>query len=159
MAKKVKYKKLYLKYIYTEKEQGEIAMIMAEKSQELKRIDQNAKTAAAQFKSEKEGAQGELDGAARRYKDGYEMRDIECEEVTDFEEGVIRYYRTDNGEMAQVRKMTNEERQMRLGEIETDKAKAAEPFALPLCEDEEMAREMAMAATQKTMAQERAVQM
>jgi hypothetical protein len=156
---KVKYKKLYLKYTYTEKEQGEIAMIMAEKSQELKRIDQNAKTAAAQFKSEKEGAQGELDGAARRYKDGYEMRDIECEEVTDFEEGVIRYYRTDNGEMAQVRKMTNEERQMRLDEIETDKAKAAEPLELPPREDEEMAREMAIAATQKTMAQERAVQM
>jgi hypothetical protein len=156
---KVKYKKLYLKYIYTEKEQGEVAMIMAEKSQELKRIDQNAKTAAAQFKSEKEGAQGELDGAARRYKDGYEMRDIECEELADFDNGVIRYWRTDNGELAQERKMTNEERQMRLDEIETDKKKAAEPYPEQAEGDEDMAREMAMAATQRTMSQERAVQM
>lgn len=116
---KVKYKKLYLKYQFNEKEHGELAMTMAEKSQELKQIEQNAKAAASQFKSEKEGAQGELDSAARKYKDGYEMRDIECEEVADFENGVVRLFRTDNGEMAQERRMSNEERQMCLDEIET----------------------------------------
>lgn len=157
---KTKYKKLFLKYTFTEKEHSELAMVMAEKSQELKQIDQKAKTAAAQFKSEKEQAQGELDSSASKYKDGYEMRDIECEEVPDFEEGVIRLFRTDNGELAQVKKMSNEERQMRLDEIDTANAKAA-LLPAPATEDDsdEIAREMAMAATQRTMAQERAVAM
>lgn len=150
---KIKYKKLFLKYTFSEKENSELAMVMAEKNQELRQIDQKAKTAAAQFKSEKERAQGELDSSASKYKDGYEMRDIECEEIPDFENGVIRFWRTDNGELAQEKRMTNEERQMRLDEIEVDK----EADAPPPDDGAEVAREIAMAATQRTMSQERAV--
>jgi hypothetical protein len=51
--------------------------------------------------------------------------------------------------------LTNEERQMRLDEIETDK----EADAPPPDDSAEVAREMAMAATQRTMTQERAVSM
>ena len=132
---------------------ADIALTMADKTQELKRIDANAKAAAAQFKSDKEAAQNEIDNAARRYRDGYEMRDVECEETVDFESGVVRYWRCDNGDLAQERKLTNEERQMRLDEIETEKkADDSQPD-----EDADLAREMAMAATQRTMSQERAV--
>lgn len=108
---------MLLRYTFTTEEQADLAMIMAEKNQELKSVQQSKRTAVAQFKSDEERVQSEIDNAARRYKDGYEMRDIECEEFPDFDEGVIRYYRTDNNELAQVHKMTNEDRQMRLDEI------------------------------------------
>jgi len=114
---KRKLKKMLLRYTFTTEEQADLAMIMAEKNQELKSVQQSKRTAVAQFKSDEERVQSEIDNAARRYKDGYEMRDIECEEFPDFDEGVIRYYRTDNNELAQVHKMTNEDRQMRLDEI------------------------------------------
>lgn len=150
---KQKFKKLFLRCPFSEKEMADIALTMADKTQELKRIDANAKAAAAQFKSDKEAAQNEIDNAARRYRDGYEMRDVECEETVDFESGVVRYWRCDNGDLAQERKLTNEERQMRLDEIETEKkADDSQPD-----EDADLAREMAMAATQRTMSQERAV--
>ncbi len=115
------YKKLYLRCNLTDKEMSDLALAMANKAQQLKQIDQNAKAAAAQFKGEKEAAQSELDAAAGKYRDGYEMRNVECEEIVDFERGVVRYWRCDNGDMAQERKLTNEERQMRLDEIEVDK--------------------------------------
>lgn len=150
---KQKFKKLFLRCTFSDSEMMDIAATMADKTQELKRIDANAKAAAAQFKSDKEAAQNEVDGAARKYRDGYEMRDVECEETVDFESGVVRYWRCDNGDLAQERKLTNEERQMRLDEIETEKK--ADDFQPD--EDADLAREMAMAATQKTMSQERAV--
>ena len=125
MEKKTKFKKLYLRCTFTNEEMAGLATIMADKTQQLKGIEQNAKAAAAQFKSDKEAAQNEIDSAARKYRDGYEMRDVECEEFPDFENGVVRYWRTDNGELAQEKKMTNEERQMRLDEIEADKTAGA----------------------------------
>lgn len=123
MDNKPKYKKLYLRCTFSDAEMMDLAGTMADKTQELKRIDANAKAAAAQFKGDKESTQNEIDNAARKYRDGYEMRDVECEETVDFESGVVRYWRTDNGDLAQERKLTNEERQMRLDEIDAEKAK------------------------------------
>lgn len=149
---KQKFKKLYLRCTFTDAEMADLASTMADKTQELKRIDANAKAAAAQFKSDKEAAQNEIDNAARRYRDGYEMRDVECEETVDFESGVVRYWRCDNGDLAQERKLTNEERQMRLDEIETDKAAGAAPYP-----DENHEHDAHLTAVQRTMSQERAV--
>ncbi len=155
---KTTYKKLYLRCTFTNEELSDIAATMADKTQELKRIDANAKAAAAQFKSDKESAQNEIDNAARKYRDGYEMRDVECEETVDFEEGVARYYRTDNGELAQVRKLTNEERQMRLDEI----AGPDEQQALPAPADDDSGdpeHDAHVSGVVRFMSQERAVQM
>lgn len=107
----------------------------------------------AQFKAEKEATQREIDGAARLYRDGYEMRDVECEETVDFEAGVVRYWRCDNGEQAQVRQLTNEERQMRLDELEGVAALPATAGDDP--GDPE--HDAHLAAVQRTMSQERAV--
>lgn len=153
MDQKAKYKKLYLRCTFTDAEMGELAATMADKTQELKRIDANAKAAAAQFKSDKESAQNEIDNAARKYRDGYEMRDVECEETVDFESGVVRYWRCDTGDLAQERKLTNEERQMRLDEIETDKTTGAASYP----EDGDPEHDAHIAAVNRTMAQERAV--
>jgi hypothetical protein len=152
---KTKYKKLFLRCNFTDAEMAEIASTMADKTQELKRIDANAKAAAAQFKSDKESAQNEIDNAARKYRDGYEMRDVECEETVDFEAGVVRYWRCDNGEQAQVRQLTNEERQMRLDEIGTDKATGAAPYPEE-CDPEHDAH---VSSVGRFMSQEKAVQM
>lgn len=154
--KKTKYKKLYLRCTFTDKEMADLASVMADKTQELKRIDANAKAAAAQFKSDKESAQNEIDNAARKYRDGYEMRDVECEETLDFESGVVRYWRSDNGDLAQERKMSNEERQMCLEDVEVDPVDEADRMAQEQADAE---REAHMADVQRTMAQERSVQM
>jgi hypothetical protein len=155
---KTTYKKLYLRCTFTESEMSDLAATMADKTQELKRIDANAKAAAAQFKSDKEAAQNAIDNAARKYRDGYEMRDVECEETLDFESGVVRYWRTDNGDLAQERKMSNEERQMRLDEI----AGPDEQQALPAPDGDDSSdpeHDAHVSSVGRFMSQERAVQM
>lgn len=152
MDQKAKYKKLYLRCAFTDAEMGELAATMADKTQELKRIDANAKAAAAQFKSDKESAQNEIDNAARKYRDGYEMRDVECEETVDFEAGVVRYWRCDNGELAQQRQLTNEERQMRLDEIETEKDGCGQQSII-----DDPVHDAHVTTVARIMAQERAV--
>ena len=107
------FKKLLLRCELTDDEKANLAGNMAEKTQQLHRIDANAKSAAAQFKAEKEATQSEIDNAARLYRDGYEMLDVECEEVMDYVGGYVRCYRCDTGAMAHERRMSNSERQMR----------------------------------------------
>lgn len=119
------FKKLLLRCELTDDEKAELAGTMAEKTQQLHRIDANAKSAAAQFKAEKEATQSEIDNAARLYRDGYEMRDVECEEVMDYVGGYVRCYRCDTGAMAHERRMSNSERQMRCDQFEQSEPKKA----------------------------------
>ena len=117
MDKKPKYKKLYLRCTFSDAEMAGLAEVMAEKTQEIRLIEATAKAAAIQFKSEKEAAQNEIDNAARKYRDGYEMRDVECEEVINFEAGMVSYYRVDNGQLVKERAITEEDRQLELSSV------------------------------------------
>lgn len=109
---KVEYKKVWCAYSFSTDEMVEIAKELAIKTQLIPEIENNAKKAAAQFKEQLLNAKSEQDTAARKYKDGYEMRDIECIVDRDFETGEVRFVRTDTGEVAKREKMTMAERQM-----------------------------------------------
>lgn len=127
--KKQKFEKLFLKYEYSAEERTDIAGLLAAKTQTLDRVRDDKKAAAAQFKSQEDQIQAEINDAAKKYSNGFDMRDIECEVVMDYENGIVRYYRTDNGLMAQERKMTNGERQQRLDEVDVDPVEEADNLA------------------------------
>jgi hypothetical protein len=117
VEKKQRFEPLFLKYHYTPEEKTEIAERLAQKTQALARVEDDKKSAAAQFKSQAESIQKDINLCAVQYQSGYEMRDIECRVVMDYEAGLVRHYRTDNGDLAQERKLTQSERQMRLDEF------------------------------------------
>lgn len=106
----------YCKYQFTPEELREIAKTLAHKTQELGEIEEEKKAVASAFKERSDRVQAEQRSAARKYKDGYEMRNIECLVQRDYDAGVIRYIRTDNGEIASETKMTMAERQMTLSQ-------------------------------------------
>lgn len=121
MTEKSEYVKKWCKYDFTDEEKKEIAEELAIKTQQLDALEDEKKAVMSSYKEQIERLQSDVKGAATRYKDGYEMRDIECEVIRDFEDGTISFYRTDNGARVRVDKMTVAERQMKLTEAATVK--------------------------------------
>lgn len=113
----MKYTKEWCQYEFSEKEKQELAVQMATKSKEQEVIELQKKSAMASFKDRVEQCNLELKHAATCYHDGYEMRDIECLVEKDFDGGVVRYIRTDTGEVARVKKMSAEERQTHVDDV------------------------------------------
>jgi len=95
----------------------------------------------------------EVKKAARKYKDGYEMRDIECSVERDYEKGEIRYFRLDNGELARTKKMTVAEKQMRIEDAIPERKEPVEQT------QEELKTEAHQNQINREMAQESAVNM
>ena len=123
---KVEYKTMWCKYQFSSEELRDIAERLAIKTQELDTAENEKKAVVAQFKERVEKINMEVKEAARNYKDGFVMKDIECYIERDFDLGVVRYVRTDNGEIAQTSKMTMAERQMTIDQAEQDAKKQAE---------------------------------
>ena len=115
-TEKVEYATEWCKYEFTEEEKRDIAERLAIKTQELEEAEDNKKSVMSKFKEKIEKIALEVKGSARMYKDGYEMKDIECVVERDFVLGEVRYIRTDNGEIARKHTMTMGERQMRIGQ-------------------------------------------
>lgn len=120
MTEKVEYQNEYCKYEFSSEERGNIAETLAIKTQELEEVEAEKKSVVANFKEKLETVQMEIKSAARKYKDGYEMRNIECIVERDFEVGIVKYIRTDTGEVARTTKMTMAQRQRRIEELEED---------------------------------------
>jgi len=111
-TQKVEYKTEYCKYEFTAEELRDIAENLAIKTQDLEKAEDEKKSVMSAYKERIEKIALEVKQSARLYKDRYEMRDIECMVERDFETGVVRFVRTDNGEVARTSKMTMAERQM-----------------------------------------------
>ena len=93
---------------------------LADAVAELQRMEDNKKAIMSQLKSEMDAKQSAINLAAERHRSGFEMRDIECEVVYAYIDDVVRWIRTDNGEVAHERKMRPDERQMKLIEDEPE---------------------------------------
>lgn len=115
------------KYVYTTEEMGQIAERLAIKTQELESLEDEKKAVASSYKERIETCQMQMRRAARQYKDGFEMRDIECMVTRDYDTCTISYMRLDNGEVTLVRPMTAAERQMRLQDAAEATEEAGEP--------------------------------
>lgn len=129
MANKNKIEKLYLKYTFDELEKKEIAENLAIQTRNLDGILDAKKSAAAPFKSEEEAVKMEINTAARKYSDGYEMRNIECKVLFNYDSSSVTYVRIDNHEIVSVRKMRDDERQMKIEDTIVDQDELDEQAA------------------------------
>lgn len=125
MPEKKEYASEFCKYEFNEEEKQGLAEKMAMSTQEMQTIEDQKKSAMASFKDRLESAQLELKGCATKYKDGYEMRYMECVVERNYVDGHVRFIRTDTGECVRLKKMTDEERQLKIADVAPDKEKTA----------------------------------
>ena len=114
---KPKYEKIRCKVTLTEDEIQQAAETLATKTQELDEIELEKKASNAAFKERMERVSGEIRTAGRLYRDKFDMRDVECEIIKDFDSGQVRYIRTDTFETAKTEVMTHAERQRHIDEV------------------------------------------
>jgi hypothetical protein len=117
MAEERKTETRLCKYVFDEKEKREIASDLANGVAEVARLEEQKKAVMSQLKAELDAKQGAVNSAAEKLRSGFEMRNIECEVIFDYESDVVRWVRTDNFEVAHQRRMRPEERQMKIEEV------------------------------------------
>jgi len=115
---KVEYSNEWCKYEFTTEEKRDIAETLAIKTKDLEKAEDEKKSVMSAFKEKIDKISLDVKSSARKYTDGYEMRDIECVVERDFVSGEVRYIRTDNGVVARTSKMTMAERQMKIEDAE-----------------------------------------
>ena len=101
----------YIRCDLTEAERSEATKELSRAIDAKDRADQEKAAVAADMKSRIERAIADIGRWNRTVRDGYEMRNVDCQVVYDFTEGVVRTVRTDSGEELESRKMRQEERQ------------------------------------------------
>jgi len=109
----------FLKCILTDDEREDLATRMADKVHEVDDIELQKKVATASFKDRTESAQQEIKTCAGKLRNGWEMRNVECEEFKDFTSGYVIVVRLDTGETVTTRPISHEERQMHIDEAFT----------------------------------------
>ena len=127
-VEKVEYESLWCKYEFTPEELTEIAETLAIKTQDLAATESEKKSVMSSFKETIDRINLDIGMAARKFSDKNEMRNIECVVERDFEEGVVTYIRTDNGETARATKMTMGERQMHVDDAIRDDPQKDVPY-------------------------------
>lgn len=108
------FKNEFIKYFFSEEEKQNIAIDMAQKVAELQQTEDNKKAIMSDYKSQIDGIQANVNLAATKLNNGYEMRTIKCEMVPNWEGKVWEFIRVDTGEIAKTKKMTSDDLQMQI---------------------------------------------
>lgn len=106
--------KMCLKCELTEAEKAELASKMAEHQADLEHLEDEKKAVTKDFASRIELVQGTIRRESGTYRQGWEMRDVECVEITDKRAGTLTVVRQDTGEIVKIRPLTQEERELKL---------------------------------------------
>ncbi len=106
--------KEYLKCILTEPEIKESGAQLARTYSEITDLEDQKKSLVSDFKAKIDGATASASILARKIQNGYEFRNIECEEWWDYECKVLEVMRLDTGEVIKSRPMTTDELQKKL---------------------------------------------
>ncbi len=69
----------FIKHKFSEIEKQEIAIEMAQKVANLQQAEDDKKAVMSDYKSQIDGIQAGINGAAAKLNNGYEMRTIKCE--------------------------------------------------------------------------------
>ena len=109
---------MYLKYVFNEAEKKDLGSEMARNISSKTSLEDEKKAVAADFTSRISRVDGDINTSATKLNQGYEMRNIECEIIKDFEEKVIRYKRTDTEEIVDVKPMKGDDLQLEMFEDE-----------------------------------------
>lgn len=115
--KKPRYENEFVKYVFTEAEQKDIAAAMAQKVVALQQAEDDLKAIKSDYKSQIDGIQAGINSAATKMTSGYEMRSVKCQIVPDFPNKVWQYIRVDNGVVVRVKDMSVDDLQMEFEEI------------------------------------------
>lgn len=114
-----------LKYFFNEEDQLLLGRELAKEGGLLIDSKERKKDVDDQLKSEITGHEMKVQSICRKVNNGYEYRDIDCEEKHNFAQGVVTITRLDTGEMVKERAMTEDERQKDL-DLEVDPVLEAE---------------------------------
>ena len=106
----------YVKVIFTETEKREIAQEMAQKVSELQQAEDDKKAIMSDYKSRIDGLQANVNSAATKLNNGYEMRSIKCEIVPNWDNKKWEFWRTDTQEFLRDKPMSSDDLQMKLDE-------------------------------------------
>ena len=88
---------------------------MADAENEIQHLNAEKENFVAQFKSKLSQAEGVVSGKASMIRCGYEFRNVDCEQVKDFDKGTVTVFRLDAGRaVVESRSMTEDEKQMGL---------------------------------------------
>ncbi len=108
------FSKEFVKYVFTEAEKKEIAIKMAQQVANLKQAEDDKKAVMSDYKSRIDGIQAGVNSAATKLNNGYEMRQIECEIVPNWDRKIWEYKRTDTGEIIKEKNMSSEDLQIKM---------------------------------------------
>lgn len=81
---------------------------------ELGAVQDKKKTTTAELGSHEKLLQSQISDLGMVLREGEELRDVECNEVFDYDKGECRIYRNDSGHLVDTRPLTREERQTRM---------------------------------------------
>ena len=106
----------YIKHSFTDDKKAEIAIEMAQKVSELSSAEDDKKAVMSDFKSRIDLLQANVNSAATKLNNGYEMQNIKCEIVPDWDKKVWQYFRVDDESLVREKPMTADDLQMKLEE-------------------------------------------
>jgi hypothetical protein len=105
----------FLRHDFTTEERLEMGNNLAQAHNRLAQIEEEEQVMKAQIKDKKAGVEQSVGTLSRNLSTGFEMQNIVCELVWDSPNvGEVSYKRSDNGEIAKTRAMTEQERQLDL---------------------------------------------
>lgn len=109
-----------VKMEFKPEEKIELGLKVSEVIRSIKKIDQEKKSANAEFTAQEKSANLELDELTRKIEDGFEMRREECEVQYDNDLKRVHFVLMQNGVpvIVKQRKMTPDEIQMSLPGLE-----------------------------------------
>lgn len=106
--------KKMLRVNLTTEERAQLAERMAEHQADLQRLVDEKKQITKEFASRIELVQGNIRQESSTYLQGWELREVQCSEVTDKRAGFLTVVRLDTGEEVSRRKLTTEEMELNL---------------------------------------------
>jgi hypothetical protein len=108
--------KTYIRHYFNDQERLDISNKMSEAFIEKSTLEADLKTVQSQFKSRIQEAMGQIGTLAQKLNSGWEMREIQCRVIKDYNEGVVRFESIETDEIVDERPMTLDERQMKIGD-------------------------------------------
>ena len=104
----------YLKCILTEEEVAAAAQSLARELDDLTALEANLTKVKAEFKAKMEAANAAVTIQQRLVRDKSEYRSVECDVAYNYTTGTMKVTRKDIDEVVEERKMTYDEKQMKM---------------------------------------------
>lgn len=113
-------KNLWLRYDFNEEELKTMARDLSEALNKKKNLEDEAKSAAASYKSSIAEKTAQINKLSNLYGTGYESRNIPCKIFYNWELDIKRFVRSDTGEIVREEKIPEEDRQMKVDELKKE---------------------------------------